>query len=197
MRLEGADPILGVEMLSTGEVASYGNTFLEALIKALISAEIKVPLDGGNVFITVGGYELKQKIIPLVEKLTKLNYKIYATEDTAIAIKNKGFEVTTLYKISEPQRKPNIKDYLLKRKIDLIINIPIARVLEKYKAMLKDEYDIRRKAVEYNIPVITNLQLAKAMVDALEFARTNELSILSLNELWQRLDFTYGWNKIK
>ncbi|MHA1310956.1 MAG: carbamoyl-phosphate synthase (glutamine-hydrolyzing) large subunit [Candidatus Helarchaeota archaeon] len=197
MRLEGADPILGVEMLSTGEVASYGNTFLEALIKALISAEIKVPLDGGNVFITVGGYELKQKIIPLVEKLTKLNYKIYATEDTAIAIKNKGFKVTTLYKISEPQRKPNIKDYLLKRKIDLIINIPIARVLEKYKAMLKDEYDIRRKAVEYNIPVITNLQLAKAMVDALEFARTNELSILSLNELWQRLDFTYGWNKIK
>ncbi|MHA1252286.1 MAG: carbamoyl-phosphate synthase (glutamine-hydrolyzing) large subunit, partial [Candidatus Helarchaeota archaeon] len=152
MRLEGADPILGVEMLSTGEVAAYGDTFLEALIKGLLAAEIKVPLNGGNVFITVGGYELKQKIVPLVDKLTKLNYKIFATEDTAIALREKGYEVTTLYKISEPERKPNIKEYLLKRKIDLIINIPTARVLEKYKAMLKDEYDIRRKAVEYNIP---------------------------------------------
>ncbi|MHA1268835.1 MAG: carbamoyl-phosphate synthase (glutamine-hydrolyzing) large subunit [Candidatus Helarchaeota archaeon] len=193
MRLEGADPILGVEMLSTGEVASYGDTFLEALIKGFLSAEIIVPLKGGNVFITVGGYELKQKIIPLVDKLSKLNYNLFATEDTAIAMREKGYNVTTLYKISEPNRKPNIIDFLLKRKIDLIINIPTARVLEKYKAMLKDEYDIRRKAVEYNIPVITNLELAKAMVDALEFARYNELSILSLNELWERLDYLYGW----
>lgn len=194
MRLAGADPVLGVEMLSTGEVASYGDTFLEALIKGLLAAEIKVPLDGGNVFITVGGYELKQKMVPLVDKLTKLDYKIFATEDTAIALREKGYDITTLYKISEPDREPNIKDHLLNRKIDLIINIPTARVLEKYKAMLKDEYDIRRKAVEYNIPVITNLELARAMVNALEFVRNNELSILSLNELWKRLSYLYGWN---
>jgi carbamoyl-phosphate synthase large subunit len=107
--------------------------------------------------------------------------------------------VTVLYKIKEPTRKPNILDYLFDRKIDLIINIPATQTLEKMLDILEDEYAIRRHAVEVNIPVITNLELAKALVIALEKAKRREFTIIPLNEYLDKLPFTFwtGLNESK
>ncbi|MHA1605987.1 MAG: carbamoyl-phosphate synthase (glutamine-hydrolyzing) large subunit [Candidatus Freyarchaeota archaeon] len=185
MRLDGADPVLGVEMVSTGEVACLGDSLEEAFIKALLAAEFNVPLGGGNILVTVGGRQLKREITPIVKKLSDMGYSIYATEHTAEALVKAGIRnVNVVYKISEPQRKPNIRDLLLNRQVDLVINIPRTGTLEKYAEMLKDEYMIRRKAIEYNIPVVTNLKMAKAIVDALERIRKSgkKLSVKSLNE---------------
>ncbi|MHA1324795.1 MAG: carbamoyl-phosphate synthase large subunit, partial [Candidatus Helarchaeota archaeon] len=194
MRLQGADPILGVEMVSTGEVACIGEDFYEALLKGLLAAEFNVPLKGGNVLITVGG-KLKEAIVPLAQKLHKLGYTIFATEHTAEIFTKHAIPATILHKIKEPARKPNILDYLIDRKIHLIINIPVTRTLEKMLDILEDEYEIRRRAVEYNVPVITNLELANALVIALEKAQRREFTIIPLNEYLDKLPFKY-WSGI-
>ncbi|MHA1237788.1 MAG: carbamoyl-phosphate synthase (glutamine-hydrolyzing) large subunit [Candidatus Odinarchaeia archaeon] len=187
MRLEGADPILGVEMMSTGEVACIGRTFSDAFLKALLSTEMEIPFSNGRVLLTVGGSELKSKILPIARRFKKLNYEIYATEHTAQALKDAGIDAIVLYKIREIDRKPNLMDYLVNRKIDLVINIPSTITYEKYLEMLEDEYEIRRKAVEFNIPVITSLELAEALVSALEKIKKEGISIISLNEYMEML----------
>ena len=195
MRLQGADPVLGVEMVSTGEVATIGEDFYEALLKGLLAAEFDVPLKGGNVLITVGG-RLKQAVVPLAKKLVKLGYAIYATEHTAEIFTMNDIPATVLHKIKEPSRKPNIIDYLVDRKINLIINIPETYTLEKMVDILADEYEIRRRAVEFNIPVITNLELATALVIALEKSQRREFTIISLNEYLDKLPFKY-WSGLE
>jgi carbamoyl-phosphate synthase large subunit len=191
MRLTGADPILGVEMVSTGEVACMGEDFYEALLKGLLAAEFEVPLHGGNVLITVGG-KLKETVVPLALKLDKLGYKIFATEHTAEIFTLNNIPATTLHKIKEPLRKPNILDYLIEKKIDLVINIPESRTLEKMVDILADEYEIRRRAVEFNIPVITNLEFANALVIALEKSQRREFTYTGLHEYLDKLPFRYG-----
>ncbi|MFX0133884.1 MAG: ATP-grasp domain-containing protein, partial [Candidatus Hodarchaeota archaeon] len=193
MRLSGADPVLGVEMASTGEAACYGETFHEALLKGLMSTDLKVPIEKGNVLITVGGELLKREILPLVQKLNKLNFNIYATDHTAEVILKNKIEVFILHKLSEKYAKPNIRDYITNNKIDLIINIPTTRNVEKYLKVIKDEYDIRRMAVGFNIPVLTNLQLAEALVNAIERFQRKKYTITSLNEYLDRLDWKFGF----
>jgi len=189
MRLDGADPVLGVEMMSTGEVACLGDTLEEAFLKALLAAEFEVPLEKGNILVTVGGRMLKQEIAPIAKKFADMGYEIYATEHTAEALAETGIrDVKVVYKISEPHREPNIRDLILERKIDLVINIPRTGTLEKYADMMRDEYMIRRKATEYNIPVITNIKMAKSLVAALESIRkSKELSAKSLNDYLENL----------
>ncbi len=191
MRLTGADPILGVEMVSTGEVACMGEDFYEALLKGLLAAEFDVPLKGGNVLITVGG-QLKETIVPLALKLDKLGYKIFATEHTAEIFAKNNIPATTLHKIKEPSRKPNILDYLIEDKIDLVINIPTSQTAEKMVDILEDEYEIRRRAVEFNVPVITNLEFANALVIALEKSQRREFTYTGLHEYLDKLPFRYG-----
>ncbi|MFX1598000.1 MAG: carbamoyl-phosphate synthase (glutamine-hydrolyzing) large subunit [Promethearchaeota archaeon] len=186
MRLEGADPVLGVEMMSTGEVACMGKNFEEAFIKALLATEMNIPLKEGKVLITVGGVELKKRILPVARLFSKLGYEIYATEHTAEAFEKEGIKAKVLYKLME-DREPNLRDFILGKKLDLVINIPSTTTLEKYVEMLKDEYDMRRKAVEYNIPVITNLELARALANALERIKKEKLTIISLNEYMDML----------
>jgi len=180
MQLDKADPILSVEMRSTGEVACFGETFQEAFYKALEASGLKIPLEG-NVLISVGGTELKHQILPIAKKLIEIGFKIYATEHTADFLKERGLEVEVLYKIKEIARKPNILDFLREGKIDLVINIPYSITLEKYSEMLEDDYIIRRKAVELNIPVITRIETAKALVEAIEYIKAKQ-SILTVNE---------------
>jgi carbamoyl-phosphate synthase large subunit len=184
MRLSGADPVLGVEMLSTGEVACLGKNLSDALLKALEAADFKTPPLGGSVLITVAGEDLKRKIMPLGRSLEKLGFKIYATEHTAEAMQTAGVSnVTVLHKIRNPDEKPNILEFILQRKIDLVINIPVANSLNTVsREALGDEYVIRRLAVEFNIPVVTRLELASALVEALEQSANESLTINSLNE---------------
>ncbi|RMF30239.1 MAG: carbamoyl-phosphate synthase (glutamine-hydrolyzing) large subunit [Candidatus Nitrosothermus koennekii] len=177
MQLEGADIILGVEMQSTGEVACFGNTLYDALSKALIAANYNLPVKG-SALITVGGSEMKKKILPVVSLLKSLGFRILATEHTADFLIEHGFDdVNIVYKISEPERKPNIADLLYNREIDLIINIPNTSTIEKFVEMLDDEYLIRRKAVELGLPVLTTLEAANSFVKTLQWLRENEPSI--------------------
>ncbi|MFX0071582.1 MAG: carbamoyl-phosphate synthase (glutamine-hydrolyzing) large subunit [Candidatus Hermodarchaeota archaeon] len=192
MRLDKADVILGVEMASTGECASIGDDFPDALIKALESTEINIPIHGGNVFISVGGEELKKQVIPLAKKLKDLGFTIFATEDTAEVLRNNGVYAVKLYKIHEFGMEPNIMDCLQNGAIDLVINIPLpTTVEEKFRTIMEDEYKIRRMAVDYNLPVIVNLQLAGALIDAIEKFRKKELTIKSLNEYHDELKEIY------
>jgi carbamoyl-phosphate synthase large subunit len=183
MRLGGADPVLGVEMLSTGEVACLGENFKEALSKALNSADFKIPPTGGSVLVTVGGEELKKRIIPLAKELSGKGFKIYATDHTAEALNSAGVcNVSVLHKVREPDKKPNIADYIRERKLDLVINIPALNTKEYQEGVLRDEYTIRRLSVEFNIPVLTNLELASALVNMLDRNADSRLTIRSLNE---------------
>jgi carbamoyl-phosphate synthase large subunit len=188
MRLEGADPILGVEMMSTGEVACIGKDFTDAFIKSLIGAELKVPFENGNILISVAGQELKLKIVPVALKLQRMGYKIFATQHTADILTQNGVNTLVLHKVSEENMKPNIKDYILERKLQMVINLPVpsqhsvidnncspntpkTQEKEILNQVLEDEYLIRRKAVEFNIPVITNIQVAESIVDAIQDLR--------------------------
>jgi len=181
-QLEGADLILGVEMQSTGEVACFGNSFFDALSKAMISAGYNIPRIGGNILITIGGEIMKRRILPLVDELKQLGYHILATEHTSeFLIKNNVKGVTTVYKISEPNLKPNIADYLFKGTLDLIINVPQSTTMEKYADMLEDEYMIRRRSVELGIPVLTNEETITVFIGSLKWMRNNEPSIEPLH----------------
>ncbi|RLI37259.1 carbamoyl-phosphate synthase large subunit [Candidatus Bathyarchaeota archaeon] len=192
MRLSGADPVLGVEMLSTGEAACLGENFADALWKALESVEFTLPEAGGSVLITVGGREMKRRVIPIAKALRRMGFKIYATEHTAEALRRAGLNpVIVLHKVKESDKKPNILDYLLKRKIDLVINIPVTNTDGEYRDILEDEYTIRRLAVEFNIPVVTTLELASALVRVLKYRENSEVVIRSLNEYMDRLPFKY------
>jgi carbamoyl-phosphate synthase large subunit len=173
MQLQGADITLGVEMQSTGEAACFGNSFHDALAKGLISVGYNLPVKG-TALVTVGGDQNKQKLVASIAKLKHLGFKILATEHTAEFFEEKIGQVEIVYKISEPERKPNISDLLYERKIDFIINIPSTITLEKYVGMLDDEYQIRRKSLELGIPVLTTLELADSFVKTLEWLKDNE-----------------------
>lgn len=172
MQLEGADIALGVEMQSTGEAACFGSSFHDALSKALTSVGYNLP-SGGTALVTVGGTRNRERLVASVAKLRGLGFEILATEHTAEFFGGKAGSVGIVHKISEPDRKPNIADLLYERKIDFIINIPSTSTLEKYVGMLDDEYQIRRKALELGIPVLTTLALAESFVDTLEWLRDN------------------------
>ncbi len=167
MRLEGADPILNVEMMSTGEVACIGEDLNKTLLMSLHSAEIFIPTNGGRLFVSVGGKKLKDEMLPIVRAFQEAGYEIFATEHTGEALNESGMKVKILYKVSEPYRKPNIIEYITTHKLDIIINIASASTIDKYASMMDDEYIMRRKAVEFNIPVFTNLQLVKVLAHAI------------------------------
>ena len=191
MRLSGADPVLGVEMLSTGEVACLGENFADAFSKAIQSAEFRMPPKGGSVLITIGGEEPKRRVVPIAKDLDELGFKIYATKNTATVLQNSGLQkVTVLHKVSETSVRPNILDYLQGRKIDLVINVPMGWKKKNISDVLTDGYIIRRQAVEFNVPVITNLELALALVKVLKQREHNGETIRSLNEYMDDLPWT-------
>ncbi len=173
MQLDGADIVLGVEMQSTGEAACFGTSFYDALSKGLTSVGYTLP-SSGTALITIGGTTNKEKLLPTIALLQKLGFNIMATEHTAEFLSEKFGDVEVVYKISEPDRKPNISDLLHERKIDFIINIPGTSTLEKYVGMLYDEYQIRRKSLELGIPVLTTTELAESFVKTLEWIKENE-----------------------
>ncbi|MBN1357958.1 carbamoyl-phosphate synthase (glutamine-hydrolyzing) large subunit [Candidatus Bathyarchaeota archaeon] len=188
MRLSGADPVLGVEMLSTGEVACLGENFDDAFSKALQSAEFRIPPLGGSVLITVGGEEPKRRVVPLAKAFEEMDFTIYATEHTAEVLQAYGIDsVAVLSKVKESGSNPNILDYLQNQQIDLVINVPMGNKSRNYSDVLTDGYIIRRQAVEFNVPVITNLELASALVRVLKKRGRNGNYIRSLNEYMDEL----------
>jgi carbamoyl-phosphate synthase large subunit len=192
MRLDKADPVLGVEMSSTGEVACIGENFPDALMKSLEAADMNVPVDGGNILISVGGDKLKSEVIPLAREISKLGFTIFATEDTKNALIKNSVDAVKLYKVHEYGMEPNIIQCLQDGHIDMVINIPLpTTVKEKFKTIMADEYKIRRMAVDFNIPVIINLQLARAVIDAIKNTREKKIDIKSLNDYHHTLKEVY------
>jgi carbamoyl-phosphate synthase large subunit len=174
-RLKGADPRLGVEMASTGEVACFGDSAEEAFISSLLSVGFRLPKK--NVLITIGKLEDKVELFPAIEKLHQMGFSIFATERTHGFLESRNVPSALLYKINEP-RSPSIKEYLEDRRLDLVINIP-----QHYKGKeMTDGYHMRRLAVDRGIPLITNVQLAKRLVESMDKVKADEIRVKSWKE---------------
>lgn len=173
-RLTGADPILHVEMASTGEVACFGDDLEEAFLKGELSIGGKIPKKG--VFISLGGEENKLKFLDSTQLLSKLSLPIFASEKTAKFLQKNSIKAKKLHKIYE-RKSPNILDYFQKGRVDLAINL-----VEYAKKDEGDHYTIRRAAIDYNIPIFTNLEKAKLFVRAITTKKLEELPIKPWSE---------------
>jgi carbamoyl-phosphate synthase large subunit len=174
-RIKGADPILSVEMASTGEVACIGDSFEEAFLKALLSVGFRFPKK--NIMLSTGPFESKSKFLPQAKRLIDLGFQLYATRGTADFMNYHGIPSEVLSWPLE-KKEPNALTYIQELKLDLIINIPKSFEEEE----LTNDYILRRKAVDFNIPLITNLQFAERFIDAMSRIRLEELSIKPWDE---------------
>jgi len=174
-RLKGSDPILGVEMASTGEVACLGDDFNETFLKSLVSVGFKLPHK--TILLSTGPIDSKAEFLDSTKKLYDLGFKFYATKGTADFMKLNGIDAEVLHWPLDNQ-EPNTLSYIGDKKIDLVINIP--KNIEKEE--LDNDYLIRRKAVDYDIPLITNLQLAKRFAEAVSSTSIDDLKIKSWDE---------------
>lgn len=174
-RLTGADPILHVEMGSTGEVACFGENTREAFLKAEISVGGRIPKKG--IFVSLGAEKNKIMFLPSVKKAVSLKLPIYATEKTSLFLKKNGIKTKKLYKIHE-KKSPNILHFFQKGKIDLAINIAD----DNLKKDLNDDFAIRRFATDHNIPLFTKLEKAELFMQAITTQKLDDLSIKSWDE---------------
>jgi carbamoyl-phosphate synthase large subunit len=159
-RLQAADPVLGVEMASTGEVGCLGENYYEALLNAMLSVGYRIPEK--NILFSTGDSRGKIELLQSARMLKEKGYNLFATKGSAQFLFENGVEATVLHWPDE-DAKPNTIDYLRERKIDLVINIP----KNLSKSELNNDYLIRRSAVDFNIPLITNARLASAFIYAI------------------------------
>ncbi|MBN2781603.1 MAG: carbamoyl-phosphate synthase (glutamine-hydrolyzing) large subunit, partial [Candidatus Marinimicrobia bacterium] len=174
-RLRGADPATGVEMSSTGEVACLGDNFHEAFIKSLISVGFKFPVK--NMLISSGPPASKGELLDGLKKLSEKGMSIYATGGTSDFLHQNGVPNHMLYWPLD-REDPNVIDYLKRGSIDLVINIPKNYNEEE----LTNDYTIRRTAVDYAVPLITNRQVAMRLFEALADTDAGSLKIKSWDE---------------
>jgi carbamoyl-phosphate synthase large subunit len=174
-RLEGADPVLGVEMASTGEVGCLGDDFEEAFLKALLAVGVRLPVR--DVLLSTGPIEQKAAFLESARTLRALGVRLYATHGSAAFLRVHGVEAAELYWPDEPQ-SPNTLEYLAARRVDLVINIP----KHAGEQELANDYVIRRRAADFGIPLVTNLQLAQRLVESLAKKRLDELQVKSWQE---------------
>uniref|UniRef100_A0A7V3E8A0 Carbamoyl-phosphate synthase (Glutamine-hydrolyzing) large subunit n=1 Tax=Ignavibacterium album TaxID=591197 RepID=A0A7V3E8A0_9BACT len=175
-RLKGSDPVTGVEMSSTGEVACLGDDFNEAFLKSALATGYKIPQKA--ILLSTGTPKSKAELIDELLTLKKMGLKFYGTKGTADFYKqNGGIDVEVLYRPFD-NKEPSILTYLSEGRIDLVINIP--KTAEKVE--LDSDYIIRRKAVDLNIPLLTNIQIAKRFIKALKQYKPADLPVKSWDE---------------
>ncbi|MDR2397484.1 MAG: carbamoyl-phosphate synthase (glutamine-hydrolyzing) large subunit [Spirochaetaceae bacterium] len=174
-RLHGVDPVSGVEMASTGEVGCIGTELHDAFLKALLSVGYRIPQKG--ILLSTGPIGDKADFVDSARKLIAMGYTLYASRGTAQFLGSHGMAVTPLYWPLE-SKKPNITDYIKDREIDMIINVP----KDNRETELKNNYLIRRMAVDFDIPLFTNIKVAKEFIDALEYRREKGLEIRAWEE---------------
>ena len=174
-RLTGADPVLRVEMASTGEVACFGEDIEEAYLKAMLGTGGTIPKKG--IFISLGGDEKKAKFVESAKLLSTLGIPLYATEKTSAYLRTQGVETTMLYKIHE-QKSPNVLTYFADNKIDLAINVVDGHINKE----LDDDYAMRRYAVDHNIHLITKIKQARLFARAITQKSLVTLPIRSWDE---------------
>ncbi|KAJ3572061.1 hypothetical protein NP233_g3336 [Leucocoprinus birnbaumii] len=169
-RLSGADPVLGVEMASTGEVACFGHDKYEAYLKALISTGIVLPKK--NILFSVGSYREKLELLPSVQKLSAAGYNIFATSGTADFLTEHGVRCKYLDTLGENDRSLEKSEYSLTQHlannlIDMYINLPSKNHYRRPASYTSKGYHTRRMAIDYAVPLITNVKNAKMLAEAL------------------------------
>jgi len=161
-RLQNADPILGVDMSSTGEVGCMGDTFEEALLNSMIATGYKIPSKDKGIMLSSGGAKEKASLLDAAQALVKAGYTVYASEGTAKYLNDNGAKATPVGWPDEQGNAENVMDMIHDHKFDLIVNIP----KNHSKRELTNGYKIRRGAIDHNIPLITNARLASAFIEA-------------------------------
>ena len=159
-RLRGAFPRLGVEMGSTGEVACLGDTIHEALLKSLLSTGFEIPHKA--ILVSVSNDKDKFKLLEAVRLLTKMGFCLYATANTRRFYAEHDLKMELLHKIHE-DKQPNIREYLMEKKLDLVIHIDDPQTHYHHDG----PYLLRRTAIDYSVPLVQNIQLARTLIDAL------------------------------
>lgn len=175
-RLLNADPVLGVDMASTGEVACIGENYYEAILKSMLSVGYRLPVK--NVLISSGPSRGKIELLNSAKMLKERGINIFATEGTHRFFHENGVENTLLHWPDESDRSPNTIDFIKEKKLDLVINIPKNLTNRE----LKNGYQIRRSAIDYNIPLITNSRVASAFIYAICRYEIGDLPIKAWNE---------------
>ncbi len=174
-RLLKADPVLGVDMSSTGEVGCIGESYYEAILQSMLSVGYQIPKK--NILISSGPARSKLELLKSAKSLQEKGFNIFATGGTHKFLEENGVRATHLYWPNDEQQ-PNIMDYVKEKKLDLIINIPKNLTAGE----LNNGYAIRRGAVDYNIPLITNARLASAFINAFTSMGREDIAIKSWNE---------------
>ena len=178
-RLQNADPVLGVDMSSTGEVGCMGDTFEEALLNSLIATGYKIPSKDKGIMLSSGGAKEKASLLDAAQALVKNGYTIYATAGTAKFLNENNVKATAVgWPDEEHKDIPNVMQMIADHKFDLIVNIPKNHT----KRELTNGYRIRRGAIDHNIPLITNARLASAFIEAFCTLSQDQLQIKSWQE---------------
>ena len=178
-RLQNADPVLGVDMSSTGEVGCMGDTFEEALLNSLIATGYKIPSKDKGIMLSSGGAKEKASLLDAAQALVKNGYTIYATAGTAKFLNENNVKATAVGWPDEDHKDlPNVMEMIADHKFDLIVNIPKNHT----KRELTNGYRIRRGAIDHNIPLFTNARLASAFIEAFCTLSQDQLQIKSWQE---------------
>ena len=178
-RLQNADPVLGVDMSSTGEVGCLGDDYNEALLNALIATGYNIPSKEKSIMVSSGETKRKVALLDVAHSLVNAGYNICATAGTAKFLKENGVDATPVYWPDEhDDSENNVMNMISEHCFDLIINIPKNHT----KRELTNGYKIRRGAIDHNIPLITNARLAKAFIEAFTSLQLDDIQIKSWQE---------------
>ncbi len=161
-RLQGADPVLGVDMSSTGEVGCIGADTDEAILKSMLSVGMRVPSKGNGILLSTGTAKQKAAMLDAAHRLHNEGYKLYATGGTHSFLNDNGIPATRVYWPSQGDMQPQALDLLHNKEVDMVVNIP----KNLTSAELSNGYKIRRAAIDLNIPLLTNARLASAFIQA-------------------------------
>ncbi|MBQ7518033.1 MAG: ATP-grasp domain-containing protein, partial [Bacteroidales bacterium] len=181
-RLLKADPVLSVDMSSTGEVACIGDNYYEALLKGMLSVGYRIPSKEKGILLSSGPAWSKVELLDAARMLYENGYSLFATSGTARFLEDNGIPSKVVH-WPDSEKKPNVLDSLSAHEIDLVINIPKNNTPRE----LQNGYKIRRMAIDHNIPLITNARLAGAFIYALCKIGTEGLSIRSWAEYQQEV----------
>ncbi len=176
-RLQNADPVLGVDMSSTGEVGCLGDDLHEALLNAMIATGYRLPKANQAVLISSGGAKGKVSLLEPAQQLVKKGFEVYATGGTAKFFNDNGVKATPVSWPDE-EGENNVMDMIAQHKFALIVNVPKNHT----KRELTNGYRIRRGAIDHNIPLITNVRLAKAFIEAFTAIGEQDIKIKSWQE---------------
>ena len=175
-RLQKADPVLGVDMASTGEVGCLGDDTNSALLTSMLSVGHRIPKK--TVLLSTGGGKQKAEMLDAAKRLVNNGYELYATSGTSRFLTENGIANTTVYWPTDEGMKPKVLDVLHEKKIDMVVNIP----KDLTPRELTNGYSIRRAAIDLNIPLITNTRLASAFITAFTTMRVEDIEIKAWSE---------------